>query len=85
MSISRRPPEFTDNTWLAWCAILNLTPKELLALKKHLLHTFGPGPEEEAGGAGVREPRKPLLPLGSFGLALELPNGDVGSGVSAST
>lgn len=82
MSINQRPPDWTDKTWLAWCAILNLSPEELMALKKHLIDTFGP---EQEGGAGVREPRKPLLPLDGFGMALELPTGDVGSGLSAST
>lgn len=82
VSIDQRPSEFTDKTWLAWCAILNLSPNELMALKKHLIDTFGP---EQEGGAGVREPRKPLLPLGELGMTLELPAGDIGSGLSAST
>lgn len=85
MSISARPPEWTENTWLAWCAILNLTPKELVALKQRLIETFGPGDDPEVGGAGVREPRRPRPPIGDLGFALELPADDVGSGLSAST
>lgn len=84
MTISFRPPEWTDKTWLAWCAILNLSPAELLMLKQRLTETFGPDDNDLEGGAGVREPRRPGPPRPyASGIALELPEGDISSGLNA--
>lgn len=75
MSIRQRPPGWTDNTWSAWCAILNLNPYELMMLKARIRDVFGPDDEPDVeGGAGVREPRwpKPEGPM-TFGAEEELP------------
>lgn len=73
-----RPAGWSDNTWLAWCALLRLSPNELTMLQQRIQEIFGP--DEPEGGAGVREPRRPgpLDPLLAQ-IAKELPTEDVGS------
>jgi hypothetical protein len=81
--ITEKPSDWTSNTWKAWYAILSLTPTELDKLKKGLLEMFGPDDDTMLGG--VREPRRPRPPSPSSSIALELPEGDVGSDMSAPT
>jgi hypothetical protein len=38
------------------------------------LDLLGSGPDDPPSGAGVREPRRPLHPSRSSGIALELPD-----------
>lgn len=67
-----RPRRLSHNVSRVWRQIENLTLNEMLDLSKLILEATKHGPDNE-GGAGVREPRKPLKPLIGDAVSAEKP------------